>query len=68
MTTTRKKGTVHQVSESELKERLAGKGDERRGNERIPARLKESRCRSGAGGASRESTPPTSPKAGSSSR
>lgn len=39
MTTTRKKGTVHQVSESELKERLAGKGDERRGNERVPARL-----------------------------
>ena len=36
----RQKGKVQQVSEKELKDRLqGGGGDERRGNERVPARL-----------------------------
>jgi c-di-GMP-binding flagellar brake protein YcgR len=36
---TRKKGTVQEVSENELKERLKGKSEERRGGDRLPARL-----------------------------
>lgn len=37
----RHKGKVHEVSESELKSRLQGDdgGDDRRGNQRLPARL-----------------------------
>jgi hypothetical protein len=36
----RHKGKVHEVSEKELKERLAsGDGDDRRGTERLPAQL-----------------------------
>ena len=34
----RQKGKVHEVSEKELKDALQG-GDDRRGNERVPARL-----------------------------
>jgi hypothetical protein len=36
---TREKGTVKEVSESELKQKLAGGVEERRGGERVPARL-----------------------------
>jgi hypothetical protein len=36
--TTRKKGTVQEVSEAELKKKLA-QGEERRGGERVPAKL-----------------------------
>jgi c-di-GMP-binding flagellar brake protein YcgR len=35
----RQKGKVQKVSEKELKDRLEGSGDERRGNERVEARL-----------------------------
>ena len=35
----REKGTVKEVSESELKEKLAGGTEERRGGARVPARL-----------------------------
>lgn len=37
--TTRKKGTVQEVSEKELKQRLSGKAEERRGADRVAARL-----------------------------
>jgi hypothetical protein len=36
---TRKKGTVQEVSEAELKEKLSHEGEERRGGERHPAKL-----------------------------
>jgi c-di-GMP-binding flagellar brake protein YcgR len=33
------KGKVHEVSEQELKNKLQGSGDDRRGTDRVPARL-----------------------------